>query len=147
MTDLASYMAEHHKHCDEYFTSAEELAAKANWGEAQELSQKFVTSLDEHLRMEEEVLFPAFEEASGMTGGPTQMMRFEHTQMRELATAIQEAAASKDREAYLSASETLLVMMQQHNIKEEQVLYPMADAHLSDEVDSLISRMAPYRTV
>jgi hemerythrin-like domain-containing protein len=82
-----------------------------------------------------------------MTSGPTQMMRFEHTQMRALSASMLEAAETKDRDSFLSSSETLLVLMQQHNIKEEQVLYPMSDGHLADEAGGIIARMAPYRTV
>ena len=33
----------------------------------------------------------------------------------------------------LSQAESLLIMMQQHNMKEENVLYPMCDQHLVGE--------------
>jgi len=33
------------------------------------------------------------------------------------------------------------VMMQQHNIKEEQILYPMSDQALSDKADTLLQEM------
>ena len=35
-----------------------------------------------HFEMEEAVLFPAFEEATGMTQGPTMVMHAEHVQMK-----------------------------------------------------------------
>jgi iron-sulfur cluster repair protein YtfE (RIC family) len=38
---------------------------------------------------------------------------------------------SQDAEAYLGHSETLLLLMRQHNMKEEQVLYPMCEQHLN----------------
>ncbi len=37
----------------------------------------FTSDLFHHFDMEEKVMFPTFEEKTGMTGGPTQMMRME----------------------------------------------------------------------
>ena len=38
-------------------------------------------------------------------------------------------------------SDTLLIMIQQHNMKEENVLYPMCDQHLTDDASSLLERI------
>jgi hemerythrin-like domain-containing protein len=32
-------------------------------------------------------------------------------------------------------------MMQQHNLKEENVLYPMCDQHLADQLDALLPEL------
>ncbi len=40
---------------------------------------------------------------------------------------------------YLGYAETLLIMMQQHNLKEENVLYPMCDQHLSSRSTELLA--------
>jgi hemerythrin-like domain-containing protein len=95
-------------------------------------------AIEHHFDMEEKVFFPRFEAASGMTMGPTQVMRQEHAQMRDLFAAMEEALAGRDADAYLGDAETLLIMMQQHNAKEEQILYPMLDAHLGSGGDQLI---------
>ena len=54
-----------------------------------------------------------------MTEGPTQVMRMEHQQMRALVQDLDNALTAKDKDNYLGLSETLMVMMQQHNMKEE----------------------------
>ncbi len=84
----------------------------------------------EHLGQEEDTLFPQFEQATGMTPGPTQMMCMEHQQMRALVQDLDNALAAQDKNEYLGLSETLMVMMQQHNMKEEMMLYPMMEQHL-----------------
>jgi hemerythrin-like domain-containing protein len=56
----------------------------------------------------------------------------EHQQMRALVQSLDNALAAKDKDEYLGLSETLMVMMQQHNMKEEMMLYPMMAQHLSD---------------
>ena len=84
------------------------------------------------------MLFPAFEDATGMRMGPTQVMRMEHEQMRAMMNAAAAALAGGDREGFLGQVDSLLITMQQHNMKEENVLYPMCDQHLADQVKVLL---------
>jgi iron-sulfur cluster repair protein YtfE (RIC family) len=121
----------HHKHCDDLFAAAEAIARKHRWAECSVAFQRFHGEMDAHFATEEEVLFPAFEAASGMTGGPTQMMRFEHAQMRSLLAAMATAMGAGDADGFAGTAETLLIMMQQHNMKEENILYPMCDRVLA----------------
>lgn len=51
-------------------------------------------------------------------------MRGEHDQMRELLVAAKFALDARDEDDYSGTAETLLIMMQQHNMKEENILYP-----------------------
>ena len=67
-----------------------------------------------------------------MTAGPTQVMRMEHQQMRSLVQDLDNALAAQEKDEYLGLSETLMVMMQQHNMKEEMMLYPMMAQNLAD---------------
>jgi len=93
----------------------------------------FREALEAHLTLEEERLFPALEEAEPHALGPTGVMRQEHRHMRALAEELAQALAARERDRYLGAAETLLVLMQQHNAKEEHVLYPMSDRLLGPE--------------
>ena len=71
-----------------------------------------------------------------MSGGPTEMMRYAHEQMRALLAQMREACAARDADAYGGAAETLLMLMQQHNMKEENILYPMCDRALGAGADA-----------
>lgn len=122
----------HHKHCDDLFAAAELAASKGRWVDCREAFGVFQREMAAHFATEEEVLFPAFESESGSLGGPTQMMRFEHAQMRALMTAGEHAAAASDGNGFFGALETLLILMQQHNMKEENILYPMCDRALAE---------------
>ncbi|MCF8197221.1 MAG: hemerythrin domain-containing protein [Sulfuritalea sp.] len=118
---------QHHKHCDEIFASAEEACANGDWTEGDEAFARLFNQLETHFTSEEEVLFPAFESETGMTSGPTEVMRGEHRQMRDLLAQMKDALAARDSDAFGGAAETLLILMQQHNMKEENILYPMCD--------------------
>ncbi len=131
MSSIPEYMTAKHRECDDYFSEAETAVAKEDWALALEKWQLFANELAEHLGQEEETLFPQFEEETGMTAGPTQVMRMEHQQMRALVQDLDNALAAKEKDEYLGLSETLMVMMQQHNMKEEMMLYPMMQQHLA----------------
>lgn len=88
------------------------------------------------------MLFPAFENATGMRQGPTQVMRMEHGQMRALVGQMEAALAARDGEGYAGAAETLLILMQQHNMKEENILYPMCDQSLAGQVEAIAAELA-----
>ncbi|PKI13915.1 hemerythrin domain-containing protein [Colwellia sp. 12G3] len=132
MSSIPEYMTAKHRECDEFFSEAEAAVVDKNWPLALAKWQVFARELTEHLAQEEEILFPQFEQATGMTAGPTQVMRMEHQQMRALVQSLDNALAANEKDEYLGLSETLMVMMQQHNMKEEMMLYPMMAQHLSD---------------
>jgi iron-sulfur cluster repair protein YtfE (RIC family) len=133
MTRLTLPLALHHKHCDHLFASAEEFAQFQNWIPCSESFGLFRTELEAHFGAEEQRLFPAFESATGSVGGPTQMMRYEHAQMRELLAQMADAVTCRDSSAFASDADTLLILMQQHNMKEENILYPMCDQALHEQ--------------
>ncbi len=134
-------MADNHHHCDELFAAAEQAVEAAQWPLATEAHHNFLHAMEQHLHAEEELLFPAFEAATGMSEGPTSVMRHEHEQMRTLFRQMSEALAAQSSEDYLGASETLLILMQQHNAKEEQILYPMLDQMLSPQAADLMPQL------
>jgi hemerythrin-like domain-containing protein len=141
MRTILEFMGTDHRACDDLFALAEEAAANSNWDSARALFGKFQAAMAHHLAMEEEALFPAFEERTGMRAGPTQVMRMEHEQMRALIDDMAAAAEAGNVSAYLGASETLNMLMQQHNIKEENMLYPMADRALGADGEAVIHSM------
>ncbi|MDH5784458.1 MAG: hemerythrin domain-containing protein [Chromatiales bacterium] len=135
-------MANDHHHCDELFAAAEQVVEGGEWLRASESHRRFIEAMRHHLEAEEQLLFPAFEAASGMTQGPTSVMRHEHEQMRGLFAQMDQAVAAQSGDDYLGASETLLILMQQHNAKEEQILYPMLDQMLAPQADELLPQLA-----
>ncbi|MBK7024340.1 MAG: hemerythrin domain-containing protein [Sulfuritalea sp.] len=140
---ITSPLFQHHKHCDEIFADAEEACEKGDWTVGAAAFELLRAQLETHFASEEELLFPAFEAATGMTSGPTEVMRGEHRQMRDLLAQMQVAVGSRDGDAFGGAAETLLILMQQHNMKEENILYPMCDNALgsSDVGASLAERL------
>ena len=141
MTTIRTFMTEDHRHCDDLFAEAEQALAAGNAQAAIAAFGHFRLATLAHFDSEEKTLFPTFEAKPGMTMGPTQVMRMEHAQMRTLLDEAGEALAGGEKDDYFGIAETLLIMMQQHNMKEENVLYPMCDQHLAAESPELLARL------
>ncbi|MBI5331536.1 MAG: hemerythrin domain-containing protein [Betaproteobacteria bacterium] len=142
MTSFRPYLSAEHTTCDEAFVDAENAVAAQDWSAANQAFPLFQSQMQRHFAREEEVLFPTFEARTGMSGGPTWVMRNEHQQMRGLMQDMAASLERQDRDGFLGQSETLLMLMRQHNMKEENILYPMAENALGDEGDALLDRMA-----
>jgi hemerythrin-like domain-containing protein len=138
-------MRQEHAACDDAFVATEAAVLDQRWDRAVECFGRFERLLRQHLQVEEQVLFPAIEQHTGMTAGPTQVMRMDHDQMRALLGPLEAALSSRDADRFLGLFQSLMVLHQQHNMKEEQVLYPMADQVIpapEELVDELRSRNA-----
>ena len=142
MNELQELMATDHRHCDDDFARIEQAVAANDWTLTERVLTAFLAAMERHLGAEETVLFPAFEVATGITMGPTRMMRMEHAQMRALFDEMRDAATARDADGLRGQTETLLIMMQQHNLKEENILYPMCDQHLAAHVGALAPQLA-----
>lgn len=131
---ITQYMKEEHRHCDNLFTDAEKAVIDGDFKKAEEQFIAFAEDTLKHFKKEEEVLFATFEEVTGNTQGPTRMMRFEHEQVRGLIGRMAGAIESHDKDAYLSVAESLMILLQQHNMKEEQMLYAMYDRMIPQNI-------------
>lgn len=140
MKTITDFMAADHAACDNEFARAEEAALAGDWSKADTAFNKFRDDMVHHFKMEEEILFPALKSAGGPSG-PVHVMMMEHAQIKELLKQMGEAVAQKNDHSYSGLSETLLIVMQQHNHKEENILYGMADDILANDREALLNRM------
>ena len=141
MTTIRSFMTEDHRRCDDLFAEAEQAVSKGNLELALVAFGHFRSAMLAHFDSEEKTLFPTFEAKTGMRQGPTQVMRMEHEQLRGLMDDAINALKTADAEEYLGQADTLVIMMQQHNMKEENMLYPMCDQHLTAELPAVLERL------
>ncbi len=131
---ISHYMTTEHRECDTLFATAEASAAEKNWDAVNKEFLAFANETLLHFKKEEEELFPTFEAKTGSEDGPTKIMRFEHEQVRGLIGKMAAAVEEEDRDAYLSLAESMMILLQQHNMKEEQMLYAMCDRVFEPEL-------------
>ncbi len=134
MEPINDYMMKDHRDCDEIFDRARDAADAGDWDTASRAAGSFLARIERHIELEEDLLFPAFEESSGASaGGPTETMRSEHVQMRPLFEQMRSALAAKNARQYGEAAQALHEILMQHNMKEEQMMYPMLDQSLGND--------------
>lgn len=131
---LVDFFSQGHRNCDAGWADVEVAAEAGDDAAVRSGWQRFERDFRRHLAMEEELLFPAVEAATGMVdAGPTHVMRMEHEQMRGVLDQMAAAIERGDSQELLDQGDTLHILIQQHNVKEEGVLYPMAERALGGE--------------
>lgn len=140
---ISDFLTHDHRACDTGFAALEQAVHRGDWPGAEAAAHEFAAAMERHFRMEEDALFPAVEAATGLQAGagPTAVMRLEHADIRDLLHDLVQAAAAHDAEAVLGNTETLLMLMQQHNAKEENILYPLADRALNGDTATVLDHM------
>lgn len=138
---ILEFMRDDHRVCDDFYTKSENALSAKETEEAKEFFETFYRVTNHHFDMEERELFIAFEQRTGMMGGPTQMMRYEHQQLRSLLESMKSALNENRHNDFFGIGESMMIMLQQHNMKEEQMLYPMMDRALEDSAGEMIQKL------
>ena len=142
---ILEMLSHDHRRCDLLFADAEAAAAKGDLEKTTELFKQLELGMERHFTMEEEGFFPEFDRRMGfMESGPAAVMREEHQQMRGMLGRMAGVMDDSNLDEYLAASETMLYLMEQHNMKEEQMLYPMAEDAFSADMEQLLKNLYLY---
>jgi regulator of cell morphogenesis and NO signaling len=123
---LSEYFEADHDRLDNLFKDFQRMK-RTDYPAAKESFKQFKFGLQRHIVWEEEVLFPLFENKTGMkTGGPTFVMRIEHRQIGDYLEDIHKKVQVADPESD-EEEKQLLAVLAAHNQKEEHILYPAID--------------------
>jgi len=141
MTSIVNYLSTDHRRCDDLLAQLENAVSNTEWDAALCFFLGFNRAIEHHFAMEQDVLFPAFEQALGSSAGPTAVMRSEHEQLRGLIDLLRGALQRREQAAFFDHADTLRIMNHQHNLKEESMLYPMADRMLSGRLPAVLESM------
>jgi uncharacterized protein (DUF2249 family)/hemerythrin-like domain-containing protein len=143
---VSEYLQGDHRRLDAIVADAERLLSAGDADTAARRFAEFRCGLDHHIDMEEFVLFPAFVRVTGMEGGPTLVMKDEHRQIRRHLEDATRALAEGSSGRFTAALRAMKAVLVEHNMKEEQILYPATDDGLpSDrERDDLVKQMQAY---
>ena len=140
---VTEYLQTDHKRLDRIFNRFSNAVKETHWDEASKDFREFRVGLKRHIRAEEDILFPVFENKTGMyEGGPTTVMRMEHKDIQELLDKILSLTDAKDSSQTPSASNSLVSLLTDHNMKEEHILYPESDEFLSEAERSDVVKKA-----
>ena len=138
---ISAMFDEDHDRLDGLFKSFQTLK-RTDFPKAKTAFVDFKAGLQRHVVWEEDVLFPLWEKKTGMIGGgPTIVMRREHQEIGDCLEGIYRKVQAQNPETDRE-EETLLDLLDRHNMSEEQVLYPAMD-----RVTSEAEREAAFRAM
>src|SRR5689334_17300334 len=104
-----------------------------DFAQAKQAFREFKFGLQRHIIWEETVLFPLFEEKTGIRDrGPIAVMRAEHREIGRCLEALHDKVRRQDADSDRE-EQALLQALFTHNQKEENVLYPAIDRLSSAE--------------
>ncbi len=141
---VTGFLQADHRRLDAIIPVVERLVDTGAFDEARTRFREFACGLDWHIEAEERVLFPYFEAKTGNTRGPTPIMRAEHVEIRDGLERVLAALEEKDRARVGATLGELVPTLAAHNMKEERMLYPMAD-RATESVEAqerLVARIA-----
>ena len=143
MTTILEFMSIDHDRLDNKIKkySTEKLV---NIEQAESIFLFFKNELERHIIWEEDILFPVFERKTGIKdGGPTSAMRMEHIQIKNHLQEIKRKLHAKKIQDPCKEEVALFKLLESHNQKEENILYPEIDNLTSvQEKEQMIKKMS-----
>lgn len=144
MEKLSIYCAKDHARCDAMYQAVLARVTARDWQQAALCFAGFAQALMRHMAMEETVLFTAVEQVTGTRAGPIQVLRVEHQQLRGILQRLAGAIAQCRLTDFADHADTFRIMLQQHSLKEDGMLYPLADRVLQARHAELIGQMTAF---
>jgi uncharacterized protein (DUF2249 family)/hemerythrin-like domain-containing protein len=135
-----------HARLDALEAAAFEARARGRLVQARDVFTDFAHGLRRHMDFEEQLLFPEFETRCHLEGenGPSAVMRAEHRAITALLFVMEREIDDPEAPIELSRAE-LRQIQRDHDLKEEQILYPALDRMLdAEEGDRMVARIQAW---
>ncbi|MCL4821526.1 MAG: hemerythrin domain-containing protein [Vicinamibacteria bacterium] len=137
---VTEYMSGDHQEIDALRDAAVRALEGGDHEAATARFAAYTRRLERHIRLEEELLFPLFEVRTGVSGGPTGVLREEHDELQRVVA--EAAAAAEAGHGFAEALDALARTVDEHCVREERVLFPMLDRQLlPNERAALVARL------
>ena len=144
MNDAQNWLLHDHRAYEELLLEFKGSAAGGDWDAADRQLHDLISLLKGHFLMEEEVLFPAYEDLVDAPEGPTTNLRADHITIRNLLKELAEALRSRRSKAISEGLQALDAIMANHHEKEEEIFLPMAGHALLKSRDEIMNELKKY---
>jgi iron-sulfur cluster repair protein YtfE (RIC family) len=146
MTTILKFMSIDHDRLDNKIRmySTEKLV---DIKRAETIFLSFKSELERHIIWEEDILFPVFERKTGIKdAGPTSVMRIEHIEIKKYLQEIKRKLHVKKIQDPCKEEVALFKLLESHNQKEENILYPGIDNLTSEqEKEQMIKQISEIK--
>lgn len=136
------WLVHDHRRYDEALARAQEAAEDGAWGEALLLFTDLLEALSLHMRLEDEVVYPALERETGDPEGELAELREEHRQLAHLMEGALTVARERDIDHLLDALVPLRRTLHEHARYEEEVLARLGGEALTRNREAVLAALA-----
>jgi iron-sulfur cluster repair protein YtfE (RIC family) len=126
MADGTNWLHHDHRRYESVLDDCRVAAEQEDWKRVRRLFDELVSHLKLHMRMEERVVYPAYDEAQGADRAVTEAMRGEHDEVVRLLRDLSWILKTNDSEHFLESLQPLKEAMARHHHNEEQTFLPVA---------------------
>ena len=113
----------------------------ADWSLVQDIFDELASNYRNHVRIEEEVLFPAYEAHTEALTKPTSSLKADHVQIFNLMDHIAQRLSEGVQETLAENFSLLYQILIKHHEKEEEIFLPMASEALYSDKDAILADM------
>lgn len=122
------------------------LVSARRFNDARPRLSSFAFELRRHIYLEDDLVYPRFEQLTGMIDGATVVMRDEHRAIEHHLAGMIDAAMRDDRDGFDAEQEAMVAVLSDHTAREEAQLYATLDARLPGaDRDALVAAIQAYR--
>lgn len=132
---------DHHKY-DEMLTECEMAAEMADWKDAVRLFNEFTSELKIHMQLEDEVLYPIFEQKKTNPESEITELHEEHDNLVRLLRDLVSVIKSKNIDHFLESLVPLHEAMNEHNEHEEAVFRRLGSDSLLTRRDEIMEQLS-----
>ena len=141
MNEETNWLYHDHLDLEDLLDDCSAAAKRGDWPGTTRLYGRLLARLKGHMRIEEEVLFPAYEQMPGAPSEPTASLRNDHDAMVRWCRDLHFGIQGQDAGGFLGALKSLRALLARHDEKEEHLFLPMAGHALLGQREEILSRL------
>jgi len=132
---------DHHKY-DEMLTECEMAAEMADWKDAVRLFNEFTKDLKLHMQLEDEVIYPLFENKAAEAEDAITELHEQHKDLVRLLTDLVYVIKNKNIDHFMESLIPLHKIMNEHNDYEEEVFRRLGNDDLLMHRDEVMQQLS-----
>jgi iron-sulfur cluster repair protein YtfE (RIC family) len=139
---IMNWLNHDHQNFEEVVYQCRTACDAQDWPAVRRIFEKFASNYESHVRIEEEVLFPAYDAHPGTSMEPTTSLKADHVQIFRLIRHITQQLGNSTHADLGEDLSLLYRTLSIHHDKEEEIFLPMASEALYSDKDAILTNLS-----
>lgn len=142
MNDTNNWLVHDHRKYDQMLNECEMAAEMADWKGAIQLFNKFTKDLKSHMQLEDEIIYPLFENKSADAEDAMTELHEQHEVLVRLLTDLACVIKNNNIDHFMESLIPLHKIMNEHNDHEEEVFQRLGNDELLMHRDEVMQQLS-----